>query len=239
MIHLRPEPMDPELDRLLDAERGATAPPAALDRIWARVSGGVPPTDPSEGEGGGATVGASISSKVVGIAIAAFVAGGVTGAAIHAAMRAPARERIVYVDRPVPLAPPAPIDSPPPAASTIAPSSAAASASAAHRAHATSAIAPPARSSTPSTLSAERALLDSARAALTSGDTERALALLDDHVRRFPKPQLAEEREAIAIQALVAAGRYDEARARAARFRASAPTSLFLPAVDATIASIP
>jgi hypothetical protein len=100
---------------------------------------------------------------------------------------------------------------------------------------------PPARASTapPLTLSAERALLDDARAALAAGDAAHSLARLDEHVRRFPKPRLAEEREALAVQALVLLKRYDDARERAARFKASAPNSLFLPAIDTSLSSIP
>jgi hypothetical protein len=41
------------------------------------------------------------------------------------------------------------------------------------------------------------------------------------------------------VQALVAAGRYDEARVRANVFRKQTRDSLFLPMVDAAIASIP
>jgi hypothetical protein len=69
----------------------------------------------------------------------------------------------------------------------------------------------------PSSLFAERKLLDDARAALTAEEPERALALLTEHASRFARPQLAEEREAIAVQALASLGRYEEARARAAR----------------------
>jgi hypothetical protein len=65
------------------------------------------------------------------------------------------------------------------------------------------------------------------------------LSLLDAHEHRFPKPQLQEEREALAIQALVMLKRYDEARARASRFKAAAPNSLFLPVIDASLAAIP
>jgi outer membrane protein assembly factor BamD (BamD/ComL family) len=102
---------------------------------------------------------------------------------------------------------------------------------------------PPARPAVPpsstASLAAERLLLDQARAALSAGNTDEALASTDMHARRFAHPQLGEEREALGIQALVGGGRYDEARARAARFRATWPNSLFLPAVDASIASIP
>jgi hypothetical protein len=82
-------------------------------------------------------------------------------------------------------------------------------------------------------------LLDAARAVLASEDPARSLSVLDEHRRRFPRGQLGEEREALAVQALVALGRYDEARERAARFRAAVPNSLFLPSVDATLSSIP
>jgi hypothetical protein len=82
-------------------------------------------------------------------------------------------------------------------------------------------------------------MLDDARSALATGDAERALSLLEQHARRFSKPQLSEEREALAVQALVILQRYDEARARASRFRASAPNSLFLPAIEVSLASIP
>jgi outer membrane protein assembly factor BamD (BamD/ComL family) len=88
-------------------------------------------------------------------------------------------------------------------------------------------------------LSAERAILDNARTALARGDSARAVALTDEHARQFGRPSLAEEREAIAVQALVIQGRYIDARARASRFRAAYPNSLFLPAVDSSVASIP
>jgi len=83
------------------------------------------------------------------------------------------------------------------------------------------------------------ASLDEARAALVQHDAQRALDALEHHRRAFPRALLAEERDAMRVQALVAAGRYDEARARASAFRKSAHDSLFLRMVDAAIASIP
>lgn len=80
-------------------------------------------------------------------------------------------------------------------------------------------------------LAAERASLDVARTALARGDGANALAGCDDHERRFPRGALAEEREAIAVQALVLSHRGDEARARAERFRRAHPRSILLPAV--------
>lgn len=83
-----------------------------------------------------------------------------------------------------------------------------------------------------SDLTAERSLLDVARTALGRGDFANALASVDAHQKRFPKGALAEEREALAVQALAGAGRRDEARLRAERFARSFPGSILLPAVE-------
>jgi hypothetical protein len=88
-------------------------------------------------------------------------------------------------------------------------------------------------------LRAERTLLDRARAALLHGDALAALASVGEHARRFPHGALAEEREALRVEALVSAERYDEARTTAARFHAARPGSLLTPAVDTALRSIP
>jgi hypothetical protein len=80
-------------------------------------------------------------------------------------------------------------------------------------------------------LAAERALLDVARTALGRGDGANALSTCDDHARKFPRGALAEEREAIAVQALVLEHHGEDARVRAERFRKSHPRSILLPAV--------
>lgn len=82
-----------------------------------------------------------------------------------------------------------------------------------------------------STLAEEQALVDRARAALSRGRPKDALAAVTEHERRFGRGRLAEEREILAIQALVADGRTTEARTRAARFRTTFPKSLFLPSL--------
>lgn len=70
----------------------------------------------------------------------------------------------------------------------------------------------------------ETHLLQRAQEAL-SAEPARALALAGDHAARFPKGSLSQEREVIAIGALVALGRAPEARARADAFLARFPTS--------------
>jgi hypothetical protein len=160
----------------------------------------------------------------------AFLTGGVVGAALYAGLSKPPPPRVVYVDRPVAL-PASPPPAPSAEASAIAPTvPTAATTIASH---------PSQSKSHASQLSAERVILDEARAAISQGDAQRGLDRLERHRRLFPNALLAEERDALQVQALVKAGRYDEARARADLFRRRAPGSLFLPMVDAAIDSIP
>jgi hypothetical protein len=111
-----------------------------------------------------------------------------------------------------------------------------------------SAAAPPARAPEPgpekratrdSSLAAERRLLDAARAALVGGDSATGMDKLSRHTRQFPRGVLAEEREALAVDALVATGRYEQARRRADAFRTRYPGSLFAPSVAAALQAIP
>jgi hypothetical protein len=216
------EPFDADLDALLDTERNAPVPGDALQRVWSRVGVVAPPAPHGW-----------LASHAASVAATAFVVGGVVGTGVYAAVQRPPVERIVYVDRVVasaPVAPKASVAQPFVATSSLP-----------------IALAPPpvaapstrASPAPPESLSAERAMLDEARSALARGDAANALNLLEAHAYSFHKPQLAEEREAIAVQTLVALGRYDDARARAARFKEATPNSLFLPAVEAAVASIP
>jgi hypothetical protein len=59
-----------------------------------------------------------------------------------------------------------------------------------------------------------------------------ALSLAERHRALFPEGALAQEREVIAVEALRALRRPDEAEARARRFRARYPDSAHLPRVE-------
>jgi hypothetical protein len=87
--------------------------------------------------------------------------------------------------------------------------------------------------SAPQGLEAERALLDVARAALGRGEGAEALRAVEEHARRFARGVLAEEREAMGVQALRMLHRDDEASERLSRFRARFPGSLIRPALEA------
>lgn len=88
-------------------------------------------------------------------------------------------------------------------------------------------------------LAGERALLDVARTALANGDSARALVAVARHESAYPTGLLVEEREAMAVKALVAAGRNEEARARGSRYAKRFPGGLMRPAVDGALRSIP
>src|SRR5262245_38054619 len=84
----------------------------------------------------------------------------------------------------------------------------------------------PVEARTPQSLEAESRALAEAQRALRDGDTERALRLLDEQERDFSGGALAEERAAARVLGLCRAGRLDEGRRAAERFRQRFPSSL-------------
>jgi hypothetical protein len=79
-------------------------------------------------------------------------------------------------------------------------------------------------------------LLARAWQALARHDPQTTLSLLDDDQRRHPHGALAEERDAMRVQALAAVGKRDEARARADAFFARYPQSVHRAAVEKAVA---
>ncbi len=67
-------------------------------------------------------------------------------------------------------------------------------------------------------------LLERAQDALRSRPAE-ALALTNEHAQRFPGGMLSQEREVIAIEALVKTGRKAEAKKRVEKFKTRFPGS--------------
>ena len=80
----------------------------------------------------------------------------------------------------------------------------------------------------------EPQLIERARKALAS-EPRRALALTQEHQRRFPSGALAVERDVIALEALARSGQTAEARRRALVFEAKYPSSIHLPRVRALL----
>ena len=198
-------------------------------RMRARLVGALPGGGGSGGEGGsgggGGGGGAGLPKAPLWVVAAALAVGGAAGFLVP---RAPV-ERVIVVNAPAASAPISVVAA---AASPGLPSidtkdlPSAPSVAAGTNA---SAVASAARGG--DDLAAERAALDVARTALGRGDGANALAACDEHARKFPRGALGEEREAIAVQALVLEHRIDDARARAERFRKTHPRSILLPAV--------
>ncbi|UJR82768.1 hypothetical protein [Sandaracinus amylolyticus] len=245
------EPLDPEMDRLFEAERArperAGEGPEA-DRLYARIiaavgpvpGGGAPPAPTSGGGGGGAAGGGTALAHPALVGGIALVIGMAAGAVLHATLTPP--EVRVVVREVVVDAGPAVAPAPEPEAEPVV----------AIADEPTPEIAPEVRpeipertaarrpdAGAPTTLARESALLARAQSALGRGAPELAISALREHETRHPEGQLREEREALWISALVAAGDHDAARERAARFRRRFPGSPLQAAIDATLRESP
>lgn len=232
------EPLDPELAALFAREAVPEPPAGAAARLLGRVAATVAIGElDADGDAGAAVRSvARLGGRAFGLAAATFVLGAATGAGIALAVRAAPPPRVTHVEHPVASV------LTPPSSEVAIPVAALPSSSvprAPERRRPASVAAPAPASSVADTLGAERAVVEDARSLLSRGDAVAALGRLDEHARRFPNARLGEEREALAIQALVNMGRSGDARARADSFRARWPSSVYRPAVDATIRSIP
>jgi hypothetical protein len=229
------EGLDPEIESLLRSERvDAAVPAAAVARLRSRIDRSIAVGDAhdlADGPASGVARHAASPLWRTLLPVATLVVGGAIGAGVQA-MRAPA---IVYVDRTVvlpsvsapratlPVTPPAPLPE-------VVPERVAPAPSTTHgRVFETEA----------QQLAQERRAIDDARAALGAGDTTRALGVLDEHARAFPRGILREEREALSVRALARAGRGAEAKTRAEAFHKQFPQSLFASGVDAEVDRIP
>jgi hypothetical protein len=181
----------------------------------------------------------------------ALMVGAGAGALLHAQLAPP---RVVYVDRPA-VSSVAPALLAVPSASSVAeqvPSVAVSALVSVPSPVAPIRSAPPAAPSASAAardggaqarpeddaLRRERAVLEIARTALGRGDAASALDALARHAAEHPAGKLAEERDAMTIQALVSAGRKGEARERAEAFRQHHPRSFFLPSIDASLGGL-
>jgi hypothetical protein len=243
-----PKPLSEQARRLLDAERRR---PDAGEDVASRVrehmltSIAASTIGATAVGGAGATAAtaalpANLRAKIGAALATAFLAGGGTGVVTYRAVapRPPSAE--VQASAPqecaTRLTTSAP-DAPPAALSATLPS---ASATATDHGPAAVENAPaPARSEgKDADLARERILLERARMAMARGEPSEAIDALGTHAREYPAGRMIEEREALLVQALAQAGRMQEARGRADRFRARFPHSVFVPVIDALLAPI-
>jgi hypothetical protein len=225
-----------------DVAEGPLAPTARTEVNTALASGKridplQQPTAPRHGRVHWLRSGGAVVTRPWAWAIALTGVGVVTGGALHAAF-APEKLRVVYL----------PVDRTPAASTEASPARAPSTSTEEPTLPVTipelpsAASGQSARASTrvdASSWSKERALLDAARGALAKGEPEACLSELAKHARAFPSGMLAEEREALAVNALVGVGRYSEARQKADLFARRHPNSFLAPSVDAAILAIP
>lgn len=180
--------------------------------------------------------------------VTAFVVGAGLGATLDARWGHRTAPTVVYVDRPVASSfsvspPPAsslPQDAFPPWRDEASPSANGPDALLAPlRTPPSATERMPSASTRASQFAAERLLLDGARNALIQGDADKALERIARHQHAFPTPILGEERDALWIEALVKANRYDEARKRGEAFLEHHGTSLFARTVTSALHAIP
>lgn len=91
--------------------------------------------------------------------------------------------------------------------------------------------APSTKTARAASITEELQAIDAARSAVAAGDGARALKLLDDHARRFPRGRLHLEAEVLRIEALARSGNRAAATTRARAFVKRHPNSVFTPRV--------
>lgn len=215
------EDASPRVRELLESAALDEPTPAQLESLTRRLApqlGG--PSGSGGGPGGGGGVGlagkAGLLLVVAGVATTAFLLGRQSVPPEPPAPPAPAVAPPTVEPRaPVPpIANAPPVEPPPPA-------SAKAAAPVPPRAQ------PPPPPSAPAAAN-EDADYELLQRAMQSPSADEKLKLAEEHGARFPKSSLAQEREVLAIDALVKLGRKDEARARLERFAKQWPTSAHL-----------
>ncbi|NVB78489.1 MAG: hypothetical protein HOV81_08865 [Kofleriaceae bacterium] len=202
------------LDSLITSAAADEPSEEQLRRLEARIA----PLFAGAGAGGGVAAAAKAGKST----LAKWLAGGLTvgalgagGYAVHRSMQ-PSSPTAVGVDAAAPdveALPDAPV---PDAASEVT-------------APTTDAPKQPTRAKPASSadgLAEEARILARAQTALRDGQPARALRDIDRHQAKFPRGALAEERERLAIETLLALGRRDTAEARARHFRSAFPDSL-------------
>jgi hypothetical protein len=167
---------------------------------------------------------AGTAVKIIAIVLAIGAIGGGTALLVRRGNEPATSE----LDRPpaskpsAQVLPPAPVPEPPAAAETP------------NRASTSSAPPPAMVPSAPRPQAGpdQRTLLGRALTALESGRPSEALGLVDQDERLHASGPLAEEREAIRIEALIGLGRTEDARTRAKRFSELYPTSVHRFSID-------
>jgi hypothetical protein len=227
--------MSDDLPRLVSPESDASArvrdvlgtaldddpSPRELDQLTQRLAAALPPGTFPSGGGGGGGGGAGGAAIAKGAAVAVVIAAGAG----------------IWVATTKPPAPPPPRPEVAPAACVAVVESAAPLPvlAVSDLPVASDTVKPPPPRPSAAPAESESQLLTRAQEALASGSPAKALAITDEHRRVYPSGVLAEERERIAIEALVKSGDVPKARARADAFATAFPRSAYRARIDALV----
>ena len=221
-----------DLRAVLEAGSAHDPTPGELAGLSSKLAALLPPgTLPPAPAAPAAPLAGGGLSGAAKLAVAIAVIGAVGGAAWLA--RSPDATTPVPGATPVIVAPPSPSEAVTSAAPVV---TASAAPTVIGTASATPIVTAPRPSSTSAAsaapLAPESLMISRAHDALLQGAPDRALALAADHARAYPKGALAQEREVIAIEALVAQGRKADGRSRATSFRTAYPGSAHLGRIE-------
>ncbi len=197
--------------------------PAAAAVVAAPSSAAAASASASVAQAGAVATKTGLAVKVlVTVGTVAAVGGAFQAGRVYEEKVAPAK-KVIVVEKPVLVPAPAPVPDPAP---VVEPEPAA-----------PEAPKPAVRAATPPRPEAEAAMLEQAMSALQAGDAAKALKLCERHQRELgANGLLVQEREVIAIEALVKLGRAAEAKARAEKFKKAFPTSTHLLKVESLVA---
>lgn len=253
------DPLAPDVEKLIAAERRRTPWPADMRaRLLMRLQASAASLSSAAGVAAASdgTSASRILAHPVRLALVTFVLGAGMGAGLHALLAptekgtSPATQTSSgAVPSPRPSLPAVDAQASPPPAQVAAPSRPEVVPVAVRPTRRTSEAPPlrpvasrepaPARQPTEDLdIEREQQLLEPARLALRRRDGQAALAAVEEHGTNYPEGYLAEEREALRVQALVTTGDQVLARERAAAFRQSYPASIYLATVEHAVASI-
>jgi hypothetical protein len=179
--------VDQELERLFSVAREATAPDAAArERIRAGLAPRLTSSLSTARSAWSPSAWLGVGAAVLGVgAVAVWLSSAPPSRDAHALTTTPAPVTASPALEAAPAAAPAPISAPSPSAEALPP---------APSLPASKPIASSPRSVDPAE---ELRLVRAMQQALRSGNPSQALALAADHVRRFPRGALAEEREGV------------------------------------------
>lgn len=250
----------PWLRDALGEARRARPGTGDLARLAERVSAATgvvvaPPTDappPATSDGGTSGAGASGGAAtawwtgVTKIGIAVVLVGGVGGGATYLATRgeapverapmsAPAATSSSAVTAPVvEAATPTTVDSSS-ASGPAAPRASSSAIASSRPSTSPSIVAPSAEPSSAAAREPETVLIERARKQLASSPSA-ALATTEAHARDYPRGALSQERDVVAIEALLRLGRRTDAERRAEAFRSREPTSPYRRRIERLLA---